>query len=363
MNIYLCSTVRNLLFAILKAIGESDNKCLILMVVDQQNIDTSDYDLSALPKHIKIQFISRKSIRSKLDSHAFGKILRLLATLNVKTFSSLRQYTGVYLFNRMLGGSGIEVGKVEKLFLFNDRNRLARLLRLAFTEYSIIEDGLANYYGNRLKRFESLWRRLSNHPHKKRFLGDDERCKEIFLLAPELAPVEIQYKVRPIAFIDQKNILDFCYGFFKFEPGSDYDHDSSWILATQPVSIAGLSESGFDIVIYRKILEYLKQAGIHVVIKVHPRENPDRYRVEFPDYQILESKVPLEIMILGSSSKRSIVSIYSTAGMGFERYCRRITLIRDEESEFMCDTFTSWEKDESLLETRISTQLEEMLVQ
>lgn len=363
MNIYLCSTVRNLLFAILKAVGEPDSECLILMVVDQQNIDVGNFDLTVLPDHIKIQFISRKSVRSELDSHVSGKLARVLAALNVKTFYFFRKCIRVYLFDRVFEGVGVDAGKAEKLFLFNDRSRLARLFRLAFAEYEIIEDGLANYYGNKLKLFESLWRKLSGHRHKKRFLGDDERCRAVFLLEPERAPEEIKYKVKPIVFIKQKNIVDYCYGFFRFQPDVGYDHDEGFILATQPISIGNVSESGFDIFIYKKIIDYLEQRGVYVLIKVHPRENPDRYRAAFPDCQILESKIPLEIMILGSSSKRNIVSIYSTAGMGFEKYCRRITLIMDEESEFMCDTFTSWEKDESLLETRISTQLQEMLVQ
>lgn len=354
VNIYLCSTVRNLLFAVLKALDEPAQQSYILMICDQQNIDTDNYDLSVLPGHVKVHFVNRKTIRKHLDSNISGRILRLLAAINIRTSTHFRRYVRSWLFNGILKESGIPATDDSQLFLFNDRNRIARLIRLAFVEYAIIEDGLANYYGYKLKPGEALWRTLTRHPFNRRYLGDDPRCHTIFLLEPDKAPQVLQAKIRPMTFINHQNIEDVCYKFFKLDDGAGHDYGSTWILATQPISVGQLTTSGFDLEIYRKIIDRLTEKNVPVALKVHPREDPGRYRNAFPDYQLLESKIPLELMILGASQKCNIVSIYSTAGMGFERYCRRITLIRDDESEFMGDTFSAWKKDRALLDNRIN---------
>lgn len=59
VNLYLCSTIRDLLFALLRSIDTPDTESYILMIYDQQDIKANDFDLSFLPSYVKIQFIFR----------------------------------------------------------------------------------------------------------------------------------------------------------------------------------------------------------------------------------------------------------------------------------------------------------------
>lgn len=358
MNIYLCSTVRNLLFAQLKALDEPGQKSCILMIYDQQNISIDNYDLSSLPDHVQVKFIRRKDIRKQLDRRLSGRILRLLAVLNIRTGVQFRRRIKTWLFNDLLKNLGLVAAEVGQLFLFNDRNRVARLLRLAFADYAIIEDGLSNYSGKKLRAGEALWHVLTGNRSKKSYLGDDKRCHTIFLLNPKSSPEVLRSKVRPVTFIDSRNIAEVCCNFFRFQPVAGRGSVFSTILATQPIAVGQLTASGFDLVIYRKLLAQLQAKGAQVALKVHPREDLERYRQAFPDYQLVESKIPLELMIFGAEDKCDIVSIYSSAGMGFEQYCRRLTLIKDQESEQMQAVFDAWRKNADSLERRINALLQ-----
>ena len=57
----------------------------------------------------------------------------------------------------------------------------------------------------------------------------------------------------------------------------------------------------------------------------------------------MPGKVPLEAMLPGNTEPLTIVSVFSTAGMGFERYCRRIRLCAESESDALyLQTVRSW---------------------
>jgi hypothetical protein len=56
MNIFLCSTVRHLLFSLLKALKQSDYK-IFFMICDHQNIDINNVDVNHLPKHVEVFFL------------------------------------------------------------------------------------------------------------------------------------------------------------------------------------------------------------------------------------------------------------------------------------------------------------------
>ncbi|MGE4578838.1 MAG: glycosyltransferase family 52 [Desulfuromonadales bacterium] len=357
MNIYICSTVRNLLFATMKSISEPDVFSNILMIVDQQNVDKKDFDLSALPCNIQIDFIARKHIRRKLDSRFVGVLLRLLAALNVKTPARSRSWIRCWLFDFLFKTLQLDLDESDRLILFNDRNRVARLFRLGFSNYAVIEDGLSNYSGKSLKFFEKLWRFLSGNRIGKRYLGDDSRCHTIYLLNPDKAPNAIRKKVKPIDFISRKNILGVCSPFFRY--GADQGKVSTYscVFATQPIAVGKFTCSGYDLDVYSKILSYLSDTGQKPVIKVHPREDVEKYRKAFPSYEVVGGKVPLELMVFGSEQKCKIYSIYSTAGMGFEQYSQRITLVKDEEAESMAALFESWRREPTLLDNRIKDLL------
>ena len=211
-------------------------------------------------------------------------------------------------------------------------------MQLAFPFYEVIEDGLSNYTGTEL----SLTERFVSNKKGRRYIRDDRRCKSIHLLQPEMAPSQIAKKVQRIEFIDSNNVNKSLYSILKLD-NSSVDVPEV-IIATQPISISGMSESGDDINVYRRMAEHLEAKNCTYAFKVHPRENEDKYKNAFPNSKFVKSKIPLELLVFSSSSLPIILSVYSSAGMGFEVFCRRVTLITDDEAEKQADIYDKWKQ-------------------
>jgi len=339
------------MFSVLRAAEESDVNSIILMIVDQQHIDPSIFNKKVLPRNVQVNFIYRNNIRKLVDGSPVGHFFRLLASLNIKTNSSFRSRYRKWLLNT-LSQELCLTQLPSKLVLFNDRSRVARLFRLAFRDYEVIEDGISNYSGVQLKPLESTWRFLTGHKLKKRYIGDDKRCKRIYLLNPENAPDAIREKTEKINFLNPARVSGICSSFFGLKSDA-IKEGTLYIIATQPITAGNLTGSNFDLVIYGKVVEFLKNQGISPAFKVHPRESMNRYQEAFPDLQMVESKIPLELLIFGNESKCNIISVYSTAGMGFEKFCNRLTLIADDESERMAEVFDNWRASEKALDERV----------
>ena len=244
MNIYLCSTVRHLLFSLLKSLPESDDKSLIFMITDQQNIDQHNFDGEVLPAHVEVIFIAREKLNVQIYSGLKGGIIKKMATLNVKTSASIRKKIRTLLFNQTLGlpfFNNIEQGQ---LFLFNDRNKMSRLFRLAFEKYTLVEEGLANYNGIKLSPFKQFCKFITASPDTMRYFGDDKRCSNIFLVNDKKAPEILRHKVKAITFLQNKAAIESCKAFFKMQIGNS----PQCILATQP-----LERTGIDLSIYKKL--------------------------------------------------------------------------------------------------------------
>lgn len=352
MNIYLCSTVRHLLFSLLKGLAEPDNKNIIFMITDQQNIDPANFDRSILPSHVEVIFITRKSLRKKMYSGMKGHVIKQMANFNVKTSPSTREKIGSQLFNAALGLSLTNEDIAQgQLFLFNDRNKMSRLFRLAFERYTLIEEGLANYNGIKLKSFERLNKLITGSQREERYFGDDERCQAIYLINDEQAPTALQNKVKAITFLQNKIAITDCKAFFKMSQVTT----PQCILATQP-----LASTGIDLAIYEKIIHACHTHNISIAIKPHPREDPQRYTDKFPEIQLIESKLPLELIAVDNSEHCKILSIYSTAGMGFEKYCKRINLIKDIEINHVTNIIDDWKNDLSLVNKKVQQLIEDI---
>lgn len=355
MDIYLCSTVRNLLFALLSSLSKDLRTTYIILVTDQQDIDVENFDLNSLPEHIKLIFIKRADINKQLGQTIKGKLLKTISMFNIVTTSWLRTYFSTILFKHLVHiNLPINTLLASNLYLFNDRNKFARLLRLGFKDYSVIEDGLSNYRGVKFKLFEKFLHALMFNKQPKRYLGDNKRCKNIYLLNIIKAPVYIKHKVIKIDFISSELINKYCIDFFK---AHEISQTSQYILATQPISIVNFSKLNYDLIVYEKILEYLKNKNIDCVMKIHPREKKQRFIDNFPETQLIESKIPLELMLFNNKNKSQIISIYSTAGMGFEEFCHRITLIEDDEAHNINAILASWKDDSTIIDRHIERQL------
>jgi len=346
MEVYLCSTVRHLLFSLLKALSQPEKKQIIFMICDQQNINENNFDKTQLPEHVQVIFIKRKTIRNNLYNDFQGQCIKILANFNIQLIDSIQQRIAIKLFNQTLG---LSLSKSQlsssELFLFNDRNKMSRLFRLAFSTYILIEEGLANYGGIKLKKIEKIISFFSFNKRKMRYFGDDKRCKSIYLIAPEKSPLTIRSKTHEINFIEANNINKYCLPFFKILKSQSYH----FILATQP-----LEHTGIDMQIYQKIIKVCLKNGMSIAIKPHPKEDTRRYQYLLPNIPLIESKVPLELVIFGSSQKTHLISLYSTVGVGFEKYCKRHNIIKDNELERIQELTTNWQQDISLVDRRIS---------
>jgi hypothetical protein len=62
------------------------------------------------------------------------------------------------------------------------------------------------------------------------------------------------------------------------------------------------------------------------LLKVHPVEDEADYAPLAGLARMAPGKVPLEALILEAETRIPVISIMSSAGMGFEQYCRRIQL-------------------------------------
>ena len=345
MNIFLCSTVRHLLFSLLKAIKQSDEKSLIFMICDQQNIDRNNFDVSHLPKNVEVHFFNRSDMRKELYSGFQGKIIKLAANYKVSLPSFLQQKVARLIFNQALAVNlNLDKLSFSTLYLYNDRNKMSRLFRLAFNEYHLIDEGVGNYYGQPLKNHEKLIRFILGSKEKQRFFGDDKRCKSISLVNAEKAPVEIKDKVQQIEFIDAKSINDYCYDFFKIS------------MAIQPQCIIATQPFDFDfdyMAIYKRIILKCQENNITVAIKPHPSEDVSCYSAAFPGTEIIESKIPLELIVFKANKNINILSVYSSAGLGFEDYCSCLKLIKHDELEIANEIFSQWNKDMNMAYSRL----------
>ena len=355
MDIYLCSTVRHLLFSLLRSLSNGGQQSHIFFICDQQNVNKENYNCECLPQNISISFIKRKDIKKKLTGTINGTFVKIIAHFNIKTSAFLREKIKSLVFGKIIEFHNGDINlDSTQLYLFNDRNKISRLFRLAFKDYSIIEDGISNYRGKNFSFFEKAKVILLHCEQNMRYFGDDYRCKKIYLLKPNEAPEDLKAKVHAINFIRPEDIHRYCYNFFKVKPlNKSYSH----ILATQPISIAQFSNSNYDLLTYQKILSILRAQNTDIAFKVHPKEDIRRYREKFPDIDFIESKIPLELIILSNKVPCNIISMYSAAGMGFEDYCSRITLIYDNEVEKMNDLLSDWKINPNHIDARIKKVL------
>ncbi|WP_413285395.1 glycosyltransferase family 52 [Vibrio sp. MA40-2] len=345
MDLYLCSTLRHFMFALLRAIRDSEQDSLIIMILDQQDLSEQQFDLTVLPSWVSVKFVKRKNLLGETYKGPIGFTHKLCATALVAS-AYFKNRTRKYVFERQFN---IDNSRKINLFLFNDRNRLARLLRLTVETYQVIEDGLSNYSGNALNNIERLIQRKKH----RRYIGDDHRCRSILLLNKEFAPNTIKHKVHAIDFIDTDIVSKYLFPIFKLDLSS-LNEFPKVLIATQPISLANMDSTGCDLKVYEELIKYLDEKGLSYQIKVHPRENEEKYTNYFSQASFVDSKTPLELFLFSNEEKIDIVSIYSSAGMGFERFCNRVTLINDSEAEKQEQIYENWQQGLADLRVRLN---------
>ncbi len=344
MDVYLCSTVRHFMLATLRACKEPE-QALLIVVLDQQNLTEESFNTSCLPDNIRVMFVNRKLTLRKVYSGLTGQLHKIYTTFNFSFSQYIKNRTKRQLLDKYLDH---EMDDSDQLFLFNDRNRLSRLLRTYYRKYQVIEDGLSNYFGWKLR----LWEKCFNFNRaKRRYIGDNKNCVSIYLINPENAPEVLKSKTKKIDFISSNNVKRYLFPLFKVKV--ELPDLTNAIIATQPISSYEFTKSGTDLVAYKKIKQHAELLGRHVVIKVHPREEASKYEAEFKNCYFIDSKLPLELILFSLQEKIDIYSIYSTAGIGFEDFCNRHTLIKDEESNKQHEVLLKWINDHKSIADRV----------
>jgi hypothetical protein len=331
VNIYICSTVRHLLFSLCRANHENQQQHHILFYADYQQASLSDWDFTHLPSNIHIYELSRREFRKQLKATRFGRL---------SYFFAMRQFPAPYWLHQPVSSTlkkltpqlaqSMEAVPEFRLWLFNERNKMARVFRLLAPKFSDIEEGEGNYHEWSIPWWKAPARIMRGLPPGYRVFGDDPNCEEVWAIDPERLPPSIEGKSRQIDFLHGQDSLDLIAKIFG-ETGLATETNDAVILATQPLEKVPGVELEDKQQIYAQIVTYLQNQGREVILKIHPVENSVDY-VFLADRTIsTHGKLPIEAIVLGSKKPILIVSVCSTAGLGFEKFCNRITLCRAQE--------------------------------
>ncbi|MFM2629175.1 hypothetical protein AAFX20_17240 [Vibrio chagasii] len=362
-NIYICSTVRHLLFSLYKASDDSSYS-LIVFFYDYQDIDPKNINTKELPNNIELVLVSRRSLVKKIkESGLLGKYI-LFSSLHGLATSKTTKLRLVQLLKE--NNIAIERDYAgHKLFLFNDNNKMSRLFRLLFRTYSMVEDGMGNYIEHRIEsKPKQLIRLLSNRKPLSYVFGEKKQCDDIYVIHPDKLPKSVIHKGKKLTLPRDINIISTVQSCFIFNDNVEIN-SRTLIIATQPTfkKIKNqLRNNQFFFEVYNKIISEGKRLGFNVVLKLHPKENQGDYFI-FKDNGIdfLSNKIPLELYLLSNIEKTNIISINSSAGIGMEEFCNIYKLIPDSDVSNFVEIIKEFENNTDNLNKTISTQLSKMV--
>ncbi len=331
MNIYICSTVRHLLFALCRGSAGPHEQHHILFFADYQGASLADWNLADIPRNIHVYEMARADFRRRLESSFAGRLSYQWSRAMLSAPAWLRQPVIATLAQSAPDlARDLRAAPPFTLWLFNERNRMARVFRLLTLKFNIIDDGESNYLQHRLPWWKAPPRLLRGLPARYRCFGDDPRCREIWVIYPEhLAPL-VRGKGQAINFLTSPSAVDTIR---KIMGGHALPRmtQRSVILATQPLDVMAGIPLADKQRIYETIVTSLESQGRDVVLKVHPAENAADYAFLHGRAVSAPAKVPVEALILSASEPPVLLSIGSSAGLGFERFCTRIRLIENKD--------------------------------
>jgi len=344
-----------MLFALCRAIHENKQRHHIVYFEDYQSASLDSWDLAILPDNIRIHALLRAEIRKDLSSTFAGRVSYLCAMREMVVPASLRKPVIETLksFDPELAAA-VTNNPTPRLWLFNEWNKMARLFRLLLPQYSDIEEGEGNYLKARLPWYKTLPRILKGMPARYRVLGDNPHCNEIWVTEPERLPSLVRSKGRQIDFLDSQRVTDLIGKIFRTSAMTESSLNTV-ILATQPLDgldgISNSAKAGF----YEVIIDRLNALGKTVILKPHPKEDAKDYSGLTSKATLVPAKIPLETLIFGSADKIVIVTVISSAGMGYETYCERIKLCNNIY-EYQ-DKLREWVADPRLLNEILDERL------
>ena len=356
-NIYVCSTVRHLLFALLRAAECTDESHYILFFADYQQASLADWHLAKLPANISVFELSRGRFRQQLAGSLRGRLCYFLAMRGLSAPAIiLRPLYSILAAASPELARALADTRTPHLWLFNERNRMARLLRLLVRRFSVLEDGEGNYLLQRCPWWKWPVRLIRGLPARHRVFGEEVCCESVWVLHPGRLPAPLRHKGRQIDFLTSPAGLATINQLFGNHAISTSDAQQV-ILASQPFGIPGVSTADKQRV-YGQIVDYLQAHGRPVVLKIHPAEDAGDYGFLGDRVRRAPAKIPLEALLLGATQAPVVLSVLSTAGLGFERYCCRIKLCEDSASDALYfQTVQRWVADPKTLDTVLRQKL------
>jgi len=341
------------LFALLRAAHRAGEQHRIVYFSDYQNAPLDHWNLAGLPASVRVFEARRSDVREQLSASMTG---RLTSFLSMRTFSApafvkahllaLLEPQLPELITELRNDSG------GHLWLYNERNKMARLFRLLLPKFSIIEDGESNYQRIRCPWWKRPARLLQGRPTAYRCYGEDPRCTTIWVQHPERLPEAVRSKGKTIDFLDDRVASEMVVALFGSMARLDAG-DTTAILATQPLEIFPGLNTADKQAIYRQIACHLQANGYRTLLKLHPAEDPADYAPVLEFAEAIPGKLPLEAMLVGTAAQLSVVSLWSAAGLGFDNHCSRIQLAADGQA----DEAREWKHDTSGLQDRLNKLL------
>ncbi|MCC4816419.1 hypothetical protein BCU85_06295 [Vibrio lentus] len=354
MNLYVCSTLRHLLFSISRASSLPQEKSTILFFYDYQKIDEDKLQKEIPIENIRIILVSRDNLVTGFKSSLVGRALLFLSMRNTRPTKILKRL----IVTQLTKSTPLETNIFNNLslFIFNDKNRTSRIFKLLVKSYEIIEDGVGNYYEIPKKGISKYLNPINLKGLNTWVMGESKRCTTINVVWPEKLPISVREKGKAIEFLGKSEGLPSINTVFKFTPKLVNVQDNIVIIATQPLSstLANmLKDEDYFFYLHKCIARHMENEGKPYFIKLHPSEDIKDYLPYFDEDKFLSVKHPLELELLNSPKKVIVASINSTAGLGFENFCERRKLIRDEEMGHFNEQILSWKNSPSILKERL----------
>jgi hypothetical protein len=357
MNIYICSTVRHLLFSICRGVSKKQQEHHILFFSDYQQAPFADWNFADLPDTVHVYELNRKDFRSSLEKLQYGHICYWIAMRKLRAPGFLKKpvLTALANFHPELANKIENTGDL-KLWLFNERNKMARIFRLLTESFSLIEEGEGNYKGKLLPWRKRPGRILQGQPAKQWLFGDDPRCKEILVNYPERLPKFVRHKGLRIDFLSGPEVSQAISEVFSSNNNAIHSAKAI-LLATQPLELVPGIQLSDKQYIYKKITAYLAIQGWQVILKAHPSEDIEDYNFLDKSTMPADPKTPIEALILEANTPIPIVSICSSAGLGFEQFCRRITFCKGDDYHAIVKM---WAKEPKQLDAMLGLTLDKI---
>ena len=292
-NIFVCTTFRHILTALMMSKGKESYSTLIIFS-DHQNISEDQVDFRKIRGFgYSVYVLNENEMFQDFISRSLSIIPNIIKrNYSINSFISARKF-----IKNKLKENGIIINNDDDIFIFHDRNFISKYF-LSLNNVILVEDGKANYYrhvvNNRLKKVFRVAGRLDPNFY---YLGESKRVKKLLLFEEGNLPPHLSQKVENLSSYlsyDSELVNRLKDVFFV-----NIKSNSRVIFFTQGLDVAGLCTKQEKLLIYRTLIEKLIRKFDSIVIKTHPSEEHNEYADCFSgvdNIYISKEKFPAELL-------------------------------------------------------------------